>query len=159
MSEHILEVSRDDDYLKRLAQHKELDDQDHRDAFHVTIRCPNPASCNGWEECSEAHEVDGVSAVDGPYETPCMCAEAEGYRCSVPWCGADGFDFHGVTHEWRWGYGWTKAYDGCVVTSCIGDLEVPDGIDTTRDATYLVDDEWNDTECYLSLICEVVPDA
>lgn len=73
----------------------------------------------------ETHEVDGRPAGRGEYE------------------------FHGVLHEWRAGYGWTVPYPGCVVAGAVEDL--PDGIDTGVDGTYPVEAEWDDEWCYLTV--------
>lgn len=148
MTEHIIEISRDEAFLARLAEYREPDEQDRRDAYQVHIECPAPENCTGWEECNDPHtSPDGsLNADDGPYD----CEE------DVPWEGQDEFEFHGVPHEWRSGYGWTVPYQGCIVAA--QDIEVPEGIDTTRDGRWLVEDDWDDTDCYLVLVRELKGD-
>lgn len=148
MSKHILVVSRDEDYLKLLAQHRELDEQDARDAYRVNIECPTPENCTGWEECRGPHtSPDGfLDANDGPYD----CEE------DVPWEGYDEFEFHGEVHTWRDSWGWTVPFPGCIVAA--QDIEVPEGIDTTRDGRWLIEDDWDDTDCYMVLVRELTGD-
>lgn len=155
MTEHIIAISRDEKFLARLAKYREPDEQDRKDAWQAHIECTVRGGCGGWEECREPHtSPDGlVDANDGPYDTVCSCAESESTTCSPPWCGCDEFEFHGVWHEWRWGYGWTVPFEGCVLASN-HDFEIPDGIDTTRDARWRVEDDWDDIDCYLTLIGE-----
>ena len=153
MTEHIVHITRDAGKLARLAEFRPVTEQDRADQYAVHIECTVPGGCGGWEECREPHEVDGVSAADGPYDTVCSCADAEATACSIPWCGHDEFEFHGVLHEWRSGYGWTVDFDGCVLAA-YPDFELPDGIDTTRDGKWRVEDDWDDTDCYLNLIGE-----
>lgn len=154
LAEHIIEISRDEAFLARLAKYRTPDEQDRRDAYRETITCCVAGGCGGWQVCMEPHEINGVNATDSPYGTACSCAEAESTTCSIPWCGYDGFEFHGVWHEWRWGYAWTVPYEGCVLAE-YDDYELPDGIDTTRDGRWLVEDDWDDTDCSLMLIREV----
>ena len=142
MTEHVVHITRDDAFLSRLAEYREPDDQDREDAWQEHIECTVPDGCGGWQECLEPHEVDGVSADDGPYD----CEEG------VPWEGRDEFEFHGVSHEWRWGHGWTVDFRGCPLA--ITEVELPDGIDTTRDGKWRVEDDWDGTDCYLVLIGE-----
>lgn len=128
MSEHILHVAADGDGF--------------------TIECVAPDTCNGWIECTEAHAADGIDATDGPYN----CDE------SAPWCDEDEWEFHGKVHAWRYGYGWTLPYPGCVVAG--SGAEPPDDVwETTDDGEHrlkpgrwLVDDDWDDTDCHLALV-------
>lgn len=151
MTKHILTISRDEGALHRLSKYREPDEQDRKDYYSVSIECPTPEYCAGWEECREPHtSPDGfLSAEDGPYDTDCGTGETD----CVPWCGRDDFEFHGIEHTWRWGHGWTVPYDGCIVAA--QDIEVPDGIDTERDSRWLIEDDWDDTDCYLVLVREI----
>jgi hypothetical protein len=122
------------------------DDPDYR----CEIECIAPEKCGGWWECMEAHEVDGVSAADGPYASVCPSCGGEGDE-HVPWCDRDEFEFHGVEHTWRYGYGWTVPYEGCIVQA--NDSGWDDLYDIAREhgpGRYLVDDDWDDTTCYLT---------
>lgn len=148
MSEHILVVSRDEDYVKLLAQHREPDEQDVRDAYQVHIECPTPEHCTGWEECRGPHtSPDGLlDANDGPYD----CEE------DVPWEGQEEFEFHGELHTWCGSWGWMVPFPGCIVVA--QGIEVPGDIDTERDGRWLIEDDWDDTDCYLVLVRELTGD-
>ena len=129
MSRHILHVSPDGDGFE--------------------IECVAPDTCNGWIECGEPHAVDGIDANYGPYG----CDE------SAPWFDEDEWEFHGKLHTWRHGYGWTLPYPGCVVAGS-GGVEAPDdlweetvdGEHRLKPGRWLVDDDWDDTDCYLALV-------
>lgn len=155
MTEHIINISRDEAFLARLGEYRAPDEQDRRDAYQVKIECPTPENCIGWDECHEPHtSPDGfLGADDGPYDSVCSCAEAESTSCTTPWCGRDDFEFHGVEHTWRDSWGWTVPFEGCIVAAY--EIEVPDGIDTTRDGRWLIEDDWDDTDCYLVLVREM----
>lgn len=67
-----------------------------------------------------------------------------------PWCDEDEFVFHGVPHTWRYGYGWTVPFEGCVVDA--NDSCVDEAYDIAREhgpGTHEVDDDWDETTCYL----------
>jgi len=109
-------------------------------SFDYSIECQNVDKCGGWIECHKPHEVDGMSAEDGPWD----CAD------DAPWEGYDEFMFHGVLHRWVGWNGWTIPYDGCVVASneMIGD----DAHDIALEhgcGRHVVDDDWDDTDCRL----------
>lgn len=129
MTKHIITIS--------------CDEQCRQDACRWRVTCTVEGGCGGWMECGEPHEVDGISAADGPHD----CDP------DAPWADCDEFTFHGVDHEWRVGYGWTVDYDGCPITPWHFDL--PDGIDTTRNGSWLVENEWDDTDCLVELIREL----
>lgn len=114
--------------------------------YRYRIECADPASCDGWIECGEEHEVEGRSA-DAYDEGPFDCAP------DAPWFGAEKFEFHGAMHTWRDGYGWTKPFDGCIVAYT--DWDVPDEAWSGPVGRYPVDDEWDDTSCTLSVCAEV----
>jgi hypothetical protein len=127
-----------------------------------SVTCVAPDRCGGWQECGKKHEVDGTSATDGPYDGDCpgghgVSTDRAGH---LPWCDEDEFEFHGVWHTWRYGNGWTVPYPGCVVqTADIG--EYADDIAREHgEGTYVVDDEWDDTSCYLTFVTRVTsPDG
>lgn len=108
--------------------------------YNTTLTC-FPGGCEGWQECREGHKVEGYDedANVGPYD----CAE------EAPWADKDEFVFHGVMHEWRYGWGWTVPFQGCV-------LAVNDFSDGAYDimvafgpGEYLIEDEWDDTEVWI----------
>lgn len=140
MADHKIVVTRDGPGLALLATLRPVTEQDRADHHTWRVVCSDPAGCPGWVECREAHEVDGRSAADGPWE-----ADEDD-----PWAEQDEFVFHGVAHEWRYGHGWTVDYAGCPVEG--SDAELPDGIDTTVDGEYLVEVEWDDEFCVLTLV-------
>lgn len=132
---HLLTITKSDDW--------------HEDepCWDWSLTCQAPNLCGGWWECSETHEVDGLSASDGPY----AC------ETSAPWCDEDEFEFHGVTHTWRYGWGWTVPYEGCVVQTA----DIGDGVDDIArehgEGTYEVDDDWDETSCYIAFGTRVLP--
>ena len=139
-ADHKIVVIRDERGLARLAALRPVTEQDRADHYTWRVACSDPAGCPGWVECREAHEVDGRSAADGPWDAD------EG----DPWDGWDEFVFHGVPHEWRSEHGWTVAYAGCPVE--VSDTaELPDGIDTAVDGEHPVEVEWDDVFCVLTL--------
>lgn len=112
--------------------------------FERSIECR--VGCNGWQECREdAHTAHGYHGVnDGPYESD----------EDAPWYDEEEFEFHGVVHTWNGhGYGWTVPYEGCVVAA--NDYDEPYGPDTRRDGSWLVADDWNDTDVSLTVVHEV----
>lgn len=101
------------------------------------VYCTDHKRCGGWMECFEPHEVDGKPASD-----PNNCPEDD------PVYGADEFEFHGVTHNWVYGHGWTVPYPGCPAED--NGAEPPYGAWKLPIGTYEVDDDWDDTSCYLT---------
>ncbi|MBR7191694.1 hypothetical protein [Gordonia sp. SCSIO 19800] len=109
-------------------------------SFEYSIECRNVDKCGGWQECREPHEVDGVSAADGPWD----CDD------DAPWEGLEELEFHGVLHTWHWGHGWTVPYPGCVVAA--NDAICDDAHDIALDhgcGRHEVDDDWDDEDCRL----------
>lgn len=135
MIEHLLTVEVNTDYAERFP--------DAPTEYRWGIACTNPDQCKGWQECDKAHEVDGSSAADGPYD-----AEED-----APWDGLDEFEFHGELHTWVDGYGWTVPYVGCVVQG--NNVECPDELYPLRPGAWIVEDDWDDTDCYLTVVREV----
>lgn len=101
------------------------------------IECADTSLCGGFEECIQEHEVDGVSAADGPWE----CPE------DVAWFEEDYFTFHGVEHQWHYGWNWTVPFEGCVVKDNAEECPVW----PMRPGRWKVEDEWEDGGEYLIL--------
>jgi hypothetical protein len=122
--------------------------------YDSTIDCLNPNLCGGYQECTEKHEVDGVSASDGPWD--CECPGDHGTEGNegvhYPWCDEDEFEFHGILHTYRYGWNWTVPYRGCVVASADVSDDVYDIARTKGPGTYPVDDDWSDESCILNVI-------
>lgn len=101
----------------------------------ASITC-YPGGCNGWQECREEHSVDGYTGEnDGPDDSD----------EDAPWADEEEFEFHGVLHEWRSGWGWTVPFNGCVVSVADSLSDFADNI--LREygpGEYLVDDDWGD---------------
>lgn len=146
MSRHILVVEPDAAYAARFP------DADPETRWW--IECPEGNDCAGWQECREPHVVDSKDAADGPHETECRCVN--GLECEVPWCGEDVFTFHGIEHEWRWGYGWTVPFTGCVLAANADRFDPPDDLwqtdGTLSIGRWVVDDDWDDDLPTVTLI-------
>lgn len=152
MTEHLIDIRPDTDYLARLNANRakrglpptELAADD----LAASITCLHPDRCTGWIECSGQEHPAGSE--DGPYD----CEE------DAPWEGADEFEFHGELHTWRDSYGWTVPYVGCVVQGA--DYEIPDELRPLRIGRWIVEDEWDETDVYLTVVREAadedVPD-
>lgn len=116
------------------------------DGEGFTIECLAGNGCNGWIECRKPHMVGDLDARVGPY-----CDD------DAPWCDFEEWEFHGVVHTWRYGWGWTVPYPGCVVAGSGVDApddlwETTDGERRLRPGRWLVDDDWDDEDCRLTLI-------
>ncbi|QTJ65003.1 hypothetical protein HYG77_04905 [Rhodococcus sp. ZPP] len=124
--------------------------------FDYDLECPGQPHCNGWMECEKPHEFDGFDAANGPDDCIDGCGDDEDAPCdceNLPWSGLFEFEFHGVVHTWRHGYGWTVPYRGCVVLDNDG-LETADEITIDQPpGRYLVNDDWQDEHhVYLELV-------
>lgn len=102
--------------------------------YESSITCTT-TGCNGWQECREPHVVEGY---DGPNDGPDDSEE------DAPWADREEFEFHGVLHTWRGGWGWTVPFVGCVLAEqdladYIHDIYAEHG-----PGEYLVDDDWWD---------------
>ena len=153
MSAHLLVIEHDG-YLPGPVHPDQCIYPEHPDERSYTIVCIDPQRCVGWSECSEPHEIDGSSASCGPYQCDrpddqpsCLGDEPdEGLRPRPPWYDQEEFEFHGVVHTWRLGWGWTVPYQGCIVV----DAERPSGADDTPIGVWEIDEEWFDeSSCYL----------
>lgn len=134
MSKHIMIKEIDQEYADKFS--------DYDTEYNYYIICPEGNGCDGWIECSKEHTVPGYDgANDGPYES----------EEDAPWDGHDEFEFHGEWHEWKWGYGWTVEYPGCVVQGQY-DLDPPDELYSMPPGRYIVEDDWDDTTCYLQYV-------
>lgn len=160
MSRHILAIRLDDREQKRLDA-GELIFPEHIDSHDHSVMCPSDNGCSGWLKCHEPHEVDGKSAKCGPYDCSCPDEQPsclgdepdEGDRPRPPWHDEEDFEFHGVMHTWRYGHGWTVPFTGhCIVAWA--DYELPDDYEQLPLGEYNVDDDWEDTSCYLTLAGE-----
>lgn len=138
MIEHYAVVRLDRNYLRRLARIRRVARKDVEDGYAAFIECSDPASCPGWIECDEDHSGFDPDDENSPaydmYDDPVM--------------------IHGVEHEWRHGHGWTVEYEGCPVERGCADLDT-DAMDMTRPGRYLLDEDWDDTDCYLTVVREV----
>lgn len=126
MRGHTLVVEPDDAYAARFP--------DFPPETQMRVECDSPDECGGWTECIQDHGAGN--------DVPWVSDE------DAPWFEEEDYDFHGVTHTWRSGHGWTVPYKGCVVQEVDLDFgHLPIG-------RYAIEDEWDDTECYLTLISE-----
>lgn len=140
MSRHVLVVAVDTAYTERFP--------DLPPVHTWRLECPDGNGCSGFVECDEPHGADGMDAVDGPWDA------VE----DAPWDGCDEYDFHGQTHTWYDGHGWTVPYPGCVVQGA--GCDAPDALGEPDPAggrrlplgRWAVEDEWDDTECILLLV-------
>ncbi len=158
MSTHLLVIT-----LDRIEQAKldagEFVFPEHVDSRDYGTKCLVENGCGGWIECREPHEVDGKKADCGPYDCDCPDGQpsclSETEADYAPWCDREEFEFHGVVHTWRYGYGWTVPYKGCIVAW--GDYELPGCYEDLPRGEYQVEDDWEDTGCYLQLVACQLP--
>lgn len=106
-----------------------------------TIDCPG---CDGWQECHKDHDTHDVDACLTPDTEPCICDPNED----------DEFDFHGVTHTYRWGAGWTVPYQGCVIAGSEDTITdfVYETAYTYGPGSYIIEDDWDFYDLYLSVV-------
>ena len=138
MSEHYAVVRQDAGWLKRLAELRPLTDDDRKGAWSCYIECSDPANCPGWMECGKEHpgmdpEDEDSPAYDGDLEDVMI---------------------HGEFHTWRSGHGWTVESDGCPV-EFNGNYDTPDRVALDGPHRYLLDVDWDDDICYLSVVREI----
>lgn len=105
--------------------------------YDWTIECHNIDLCGGWIECREYHgDADG-----GPWE----CGQDD------PWAEQEEYEFHGVTHTWRYEHDWTVPYHGCV-PQIAGDDSAREIAYHKGEGSWLIGDDWDDDYCYLTVI-------
>ena len=128
MSNHILNVTK----IKRDEDGGFVD-------YEYTIECPT-GTC-GWIECEEDHPCEDHP--DGDPDDDCeVCEPVDG----------DEHHFHGQCHEYMTCADWTVPYDGCCV-DVASDGRIFDLVyDLPSTGRYYIDDDWDDTDCTLSLI-------
>ncbi|CCW14633.1 hypothetical protein [Rhodococcus aetherivorans] len=122
--------------------------------FTYTLECPGAPHCTGFSECHEKHVQDGIDADEvTPYDGETDDGEAP------PWDGADEWTFHGVAHTYRYGYGWTVPYTGCVLREY--DLEFDDALLDQPPGRYSISVYWEDPESPMidDVQSEVIADA
>ena len=90
----------------------------------------------GWIECDGDH-----TGFDPDDETSPAYDEWEGVM------------IHGVPHDWHL-CEWTVPYTGCPVTDFAREQDF-DGIDLSRPGRWLLDVDWDDDDCYMTVIREV----
>lgn len=122
---------------------------EHPDSRTWTLQCPGGDSCIGWTECRRLHICKHGHEIlydDLSFDGPCPGFDDE--NCIDT---DDEQEFHGETHTYRWGSGWTVPYVGCVASECCGGP--PDQIDTLPIGEYAVEpDWWDDSACVLDLV-------
>lgn len=140
---------------------------EHPDSRAWRLICPGGDDCVGWTECREDHICEhGCNARDGFEENDPDGKECPGFRKKLPelaiigypdewslncWEGKEEFEFHGVAHTYRHGWGWTMPFKGCIVAEIATDP--PDGWNDRSRGEYRVDEDWFDEDaCYLDFI-------
>lgn len=158
-------------HLLNVAKGTDWTEDDHE--WNWSITCLAPEKCGGWQECGKEHRLEGVSAADGPYDNDCpgwhgpyLADDAHDKRMQAesaqhyPWCDEDEFEFHGVLHTWRYGYGWTIPFDGCAVAANLSWAdEAWDIADEHGEGSHVVDDDWDDTDLTLIYVRTLAGDA
>lgn len=164
MRGHILVIKLNDEQQARLAAGELVYPEDVEDREYE-LRCVDPSSCNGWTECPElVHRCEhGCNAADGPDENDPDGGECPGFKKKLPdlaiigypaeytyncWAGEEDFEFHGVMHTYQHGHGWVVPYPGCVVDA-IAEMP-PDDAHLYPIGEHEIEDEWDDTWCYLN---------
>lgn len=110
--------------------------------YRWSLQCSDPGVCPGWTECTGDHAgFDPEDDASPAYEK---------------W--DDDVMIHGAPHEYRYGHGWTVPDPGCPVVNnaSFGSTDLPDGVDMTRPGRWEVDPDWDDTECTLALVRELI---
>lgn len=140
IEKHYAHVTRDRTLLRRLAQLRRVTRQDVLDYSLITVTCSNPSACEGWIKCSADHDGYDPDDPDSPaYDE---------------W---EGVMIHGKIHDWHSIYGWVTEHPGCPVIDHTPEQDF-DGIDTSRDGTYLLDIDWDDTACFMTVVRRVSDD-
>lgn len=153
MSEHILVIDVDTQ-TRKLLDEGHLMYPEHLDDRHYSVLCPHPDECNGWMECLRQHicphgHSAGMGFEEMSSDGPCPGHDND----NDPNCysGYDEFNFHGEWHTYRYGWGWTTEWPGCVVADADIDFYyLP--VERLPRGEYPVNDDWDDTYCTLELI-------
>ena len=105
--------------------------------FTSSVTCI-PGGCHGWQECREDHA--GFDPEDE--ESPAFDLIED-----------DEIEIHGVIHTWRYGWGWTVEFPGCVVAANDAVHEYAEEIlQEYGPGAYLVDDDWDDSSLTLDAV-------
>lgn len=150
MSTHTLSVELDSIEQERLDA-GEYVFPEHPDSRGWHIRCDSPQHCNGWLECTRQHIckhgheiVHDELSIDGP------CPGIDDDNCIAS--DEEEAEFHGEWHTYRWGWGWTVPFRGCVVAEN-WDGDLPHGIDSLPIGEHPVEEDWyDDTSVALDLV-------
>lgn len=135
-TQHHAVVCLDRKYLRSIADHRRVTRADVQDGYMVTVECSDPGACPGWIECDGDH-----TGFDPDDEASPAYDEWEGVM------------IHGVPHDWN-SWGWSVPYAGCPMTAFAREQDF-DGIDRSRPGRWLLDVDWDDDECYMTVIREV----
>ena len=100
--------------------------------YEYDYTCPG---CEGWQECREDH-----SGFDIEDESSPAFDVLEG----------DEIEIHGVNHTYRWSWGWTTVYPGCVLRDADTGDEVFEIARVFGPGDYLVEDDWDDGTPYVT---------
>lgn len=126
---------------------------EHQDNRTWSIRCEDPENCDGWQECFESHVCehgrDASRGYDEDSESPGICPGGGPDDACDCWAGLEDFEFHGIMHTYRWGYGWTIKYPGCVVAAARDFTDAPDYWESKPRGEYEIRDDWDDEQLTL----------
>lgn len=136
VSHHILIIGLDAD-REAARRQGEAVFPEHPDERSYTLMCPDGNGCKGFLRCGEPHWFGGVPV---EHDINQDSSAPRGYENEER-------EFHGVTHLWREGWGWTVPYEGCIVNYV--NWEYPTGIAQYPIGEYDVEDEWIDDSCWV----------
>lgn len=150
-TDHRVEITLDTDVQIKLAA-GEYALPEHFEDRDWHILCSDPTRCIHYEACESFAHIcpHGSNAINGPEEPSednVVCPDHS------PTCyqDEDVFDFHGVEHTWRYGWGWTIDLPSCAVAALIS--EAPEGVDQLPVGTYDANVDWPDDEtCYVDVV-------
>lgn len=138
-TEHYAVVGPDEARLAWIAERRPVTEVDREGEWAAHIECSDPSSCPGWQECQEDHEGFDPEDEDSPaYDQ-------------------EEFEIHGEIHGWQIGWGWTLPYKGCPVVERVDSLDTGE-LDMTRPGRWLLGVDWDDTDCWISVVKEVEAD-
>jgi hypothetical protein len=148
MSRHILIIGLEDSMQARLDVGEYMFPE-HLDDRRYDIECPRGNGCTGWLSCQDQHLCPhGTDAKHGPDDCFWCTEPPLTHTC---YCGQEEFEFHGILHTWRYGWGWTIPFTkGCIVA--YSDWEPPDEAYKLPIGEYEVEDDWDDDTPYLELV-------